>query len=128
MCIRDRSYTLAIVDEGLLDLTRFKTPDPWNHFYAREALGVRTWDLYDDVIGAFGQRLRRVLALGGSDQANPAEAKKAQRFKPVVRYVGPFTLAKGKKASHKFTISNYVGSVRIMVVASTPQGLSLIHI
>ncbi|MBK7247612.1 MAG: hypothetical protein IPI05_08085 [Flavobacteriales bacterium] len=116
------SYTLAIVDEGLLDLTRFKTPDPWNHFYAREALGVRTWDLYDDVIGAFGQRLRRVLALGGSDQANPAEAKKAQRFKPVVRYVGPFTLAKGKKASHKFTISNYVGSVRIMVVASTPQG------
>jgi uncharacterized protein YfaS (alpha-2-macroglobulin family) len=48
------TYTLAIVDEGLLDLTRFKTPDPWNHFYAREALGVRTWDLYDQVIGAFG--------------------------------------------------------------------------
>lgn len=116
------TYTLAIVDEGLLDLTRFKTPDPWNYFYAREALGVRTWDLYDEVIGAFGQRLRRILALGGSDQANPAEAAKAQRFKPVVRYVGPFTLAKGKKASHSFTISNYVGSVRIMVVASTPAG------
>lgn len=116
------TYTLAIVDEGLLDLTRFKTPDPWNHFYAREALGVRTWDLYDDVIGAFGQRLRRILALGGSDQADPAEAAKAQRFKPVVRFVGPFTLAKGKKATHSFTISNYVGSVRIMVVASTPAG------
>lgn len=116
------TYTLAIVDEGLLDLTRFKTPDPWNHFYAKEALGVRTWDLYDDVIGAFGQRLRRVLALGGSDQVNPAEAAKAQRFKPVVHFVGPFTVAKGKKASHRFTISNYVGSVRVMVVANTPQG------
>lgn len=116
------TYTLAIVDEGLLDLTRFKTPDPWGHFLAREALGVRTWDLYDDVIGAFGQRLRRVLALGGSDQANPAAAAKAQRFKPVVRFVGPFKLAKGAKARHSFTINNYVGSVRIMVVANTPDG------
>jgi len=112
------TYTLAIVDEGLLDLTRFKTPDPWNYFYAREALGVRTWDLYDQVIGAFGQQLQRVLALGGSDEASPDAAAKANRFKPVVRYVGPFKLAKGKKAQHSFTISNYVGSVRVMVVAT----------
>ena len=116
------TYTLAIVDEGLLDLTRFKTPDPWGYFLAREALGVRTWDLYDQVIGAFGQRLRRVLALGGSDQANPAAAAKAQRFKPVVRFAGPFVLAKGAKAKHTFTISNYVGSVRVMVVANAPSG------
>ncbi|MEZ4739262.1 MAG: alpha-2-macroglobulin family protein [Flavobacteriales bacterium] len=112
------TYTLAIVDEGLLDLTRFKTPDPWSHFYAREALGVRTWDLYDDVIGAFGRQIARVLALGGSDDAGPAKEAKANRFKPVVRFVGPFTLAKGKKAKHTFTIDNYVGSVRVMVVAS----------
>ncbi len=116
------TYTLAIVDEGLLDLTRFKTPDPWNHFYAREALGVRTWDLYDQVIGAFGQQLQRVLALGGSDEASPDAAAKANRFKPVVRYVGPFKLAKGKKAQHSFTISNYVGSVRVMVVATDGDG------
>lgn len=112
------TYTLAIVDEGLLDLTRFKTPDPWNHFYAREALGVRTWDMYDQVIGAFGRQLSRVLALGGSDDAGPADNAKANRFKPVVKYVGPFNLERGKKAKHSFTISNYVGSVRVMVVAT----------
>lgn len=112
------SYTLAIVDEGLLDLTRFKTPDPWKHFHAREALGVRTWDVYDHVIGAFGRQLSRVLALGGSDDAAPAEDARANRFKPVVRYVGPFALDRGRKARHSFTISNYVGSVRVMVVAT----------
>lgn len=112
------TYTLAIVDEGLLDLTRFKTPDPWKHFYAREALGVRTWDVYDQVIGAFGRQIARVLALGGSDDAGPAENAKANRFKPVVKYVGPFKLERGKKAKHSFTISNYVGSVRVMVVAT----------
>ncbi|HRH70497.1 MAG TPA: MG2 domain-containing protein [Flavobacteriales bacterium] len=112
------TYTLAIVDEGLLDLTRFKTPDPWGHFYAREALGVKTWDIYDDVIGAFGKQIARILALGGSDDAGPAEGAKANRFKPVVRFVGPFDLPKGRKAKHNFTIGNYVGSVRVMVVAS----------
>ncbi len=115
------TYTLAIVDEGLLDLTRFKTPDPWKYFYAREALGVRTWDLYDQVIGAFGRQLQRVLALGGSDEGGPADATKANRFKPVVRFVGPFKLAAGAKAKHSFTISNYVGSVRVMVVANAEQ-------
>ncbi|GAB1396379.1 hypothetical protein MASR1M65_11560 [Saprospiraceae bacterium] len=36
------SYTIDIVDEGLLDLTHFATPDPWKKFFAREALGVKT--------------------------------------------------------------------------------------
>lgn len=112
------TYTLAIVDEGLLDLTRFRTPDPWKHFHAREALGVRTWDLYDQVIGAFGRQLQRVLAMGGSDEGGPANANKAERFKPVVRFVGPFKLAPGARGKHTFTISNYVGSVRVMVVAN----------
>jgi uncharacterized protein YfaS (alpha-2-macroglobulin family) len=115
---RAMTYTLAIVDEGLLDLTRFRTPDPWKHFYAREALGVRTWDLYDQVIGSFGQQLQRVLALGGSDEGAKGDAARANRFKPVVRFVGPFKLERGKKARHDFTISNYVGSVRVMVVAT----------
>ncbi len=112
------TYTLAIVDEGLLDLTRFKTPDPWKHFYAREALGVRTWDVYDHVISAFGRQLQRVLALGGSDDAAKGDAARANRFKPVVRFVGPFKLERGRSAKHDFTITNYVGSVRVMVVAT----------
>jgi uncharacterized protein YfaS (alpha-2-macroglobulin family) len=119
---RPMTYTLAIVDEGLLDLTRFRTPDPWNHFHAREALGVRTWDLYDHVIGAFGRQLDRILALGGSDDAGRGDAARVQRFKPVVRFVGPFQLGKGAKAKHDFTISNYVGSVRVMVVATDGNG------
>jgi uncharacterized protein YfaS (alpha-2-macroglobulin family) len=59
------TYTLAIVDEGLLDLTSFKTPDPWKHFNAREALGVKTWDLYDQVMGSFTGKIDKLLAIGG---------------------------------------------------------------
>lgn len=118
---RRMTYTLAIVDEGLLDLTRFRTPDPWKHFHAREALGVRTWDVYDLVIGAFARHMHRLLAIGGSDEPDRTGAARANRFKPVVRHVGPFVLEPGRKAEHSFTINNYVGSVRVMVVASDGQ-------
>lgn len=112
------AYTVAIVDEGLLDLTNFKTPSPWSNFYQREALGVKTWDMYNDVLGAFGGDIRSLLSIGG-DGANAGKArKKPNRFKPVVMYLGPFYLEVGETANHEFTMPNYVGSVRAMVVAA----------
>ena len=110
------TYTLAIVDDGLLDLTNFKTPDPWNEFYAREALGIRTWDMYDDVLGASGGRYSSLFSTGGDASLKPADAK-ANRFKPVVKFIGPFYLAKGKQQTHTLKFPMYVGSVRAMVVA-----------
>ena len=113
------TYTVAVVDDGLLDLTRFKTPNPWDQFYAREALGVNTWDMYDYVLGAYGGDLKNILSIGGDGEVvDPNAAKKANRFKPVVRHLGPFYLPAGRTATHKITMPNYVGSVRTMVVAS----------
>lgn len=114
---RKMTYTLAIVDEGLLDITRFKTPDAWSRFYAREALGVKTWDLYDQVMGAFGSRIERLLALGGdAELAAKEDDSKANRFKPVVLFFGPITLEGGSK-EHRFIMPQYIGSVRTMVIA-----------
>lgn len=110
------TYTLAIVDEGLLDLTAFRTPDPWNAMYAREALGVSTWDLYDDVIGAYSGRFSPMFSIGG-DENLIVGAKKDNRFNAVVKYMGPFTLQSGT-ATHKVKLPMYVGSVRVMLVAA----------
>lgn len=109
------TYTLAIVDEGLLDITAFKTPDPWSSIYAREALGVRTWDLYDNIIGAFGSRLSPMASIGGDQMINK-ESRQDNRFNPVVKFIGPVTLD-GKENIHRITLPMYVGSVRVMVVA-----------
>lgn len=113
------AYTLAIVDEGLLGLTRFKTPNPWDAFYAKEALGVRTWDVYDQVLGAYGAELERLLSIGGDGEIRRgAQEDRANRFKPVVMHLGPFQLKKGKTAKHEIRMPNYVGAVRAMVVAA----------
>lgn len=114
---RKMTYTLAVVEEGLLDLTHYKTPDAWNRFYAREALGVKSWDLYNQVMGAFGGRIERLLAIGGGDEAPSKEDDvKANRFKPVVKFFGPFTLEGGAK-EHRFVMPQYIGSVKTMLVA-----------
>lgn len=113
---RPMTYTLAIVDEGLLDLTNYQTPNPWNEFYAREALGISTWDMYDQVLGASAGRFSPIFSIGGDEMLKPADAK-ANRFKPVVKFIGPFYLPKGEKQTHTLELPQYVGSVRVMVVA-----------
>lgn len=112
---RPMTYTLAIVDEGLLDITSFKTPDPWNKMYAKEALGINTWDLYDDIMGVYGGKFASMFAIGG-DESVTRPSQRDNRFNPVVRFIGPFTAGKEGR-THEITLPMYVGSVRIMVVA-----------
>lgn len=115
---REMWYSIAIVDEGLLDLTNFRTPDPHSYFMAKEALSVKTWDLYDYVIGAWGENIERILTIGGDQEGvGRGQQKGANRFPPVVKFLGPFKLSKGKQIQH-FTLPQYLGSVRVMVVAA----------
>ncbi len=115
---KEMTYSVAIVDEGLLDLTRFKTPDPHSAFYAREALGVKTFDMFDYVIGAWSGGLERILTIGGDADGGVTKQKTANRFKAVVKYLGPFHLGKGETQKQNFTLPSYIGSVRAMVVAA----------
>jgi len=113
------TYTVAVVDEGLLDLTNFKTPQPHDLFYAREALGIKTWDVFENVSDMYAGSLSRILAIGGDGELNASEdpLNEANRFKPMVRFLGPFHLKKGTTNKHEIEIPNYVGSVRTMIVA-----------
>ena len=94
------TYTVAVVDQGLLNLTRFETPEPWAHFFKREALGVRTWDLFDEVAGAYGGAFDRLLSIGGDDILLGAGQNNRNRFPPMVRIIGPFELKRGATSTH----------------------------
>ena len=90
-----------------------------SHFNATEALGVRTWDMFDHVIGAYGGRIEQLFAIGGdAEQQQNTGALKAQRFRPVVRFLEAQKLGAGKTNTHKIALPPYFGSVRVMVVAS----------
>ena len=118
---KSMTYTLAVVDEGLLDLTRFATPDIHKAFYARQALGVKTFDIFDDVMGAYSLSVDNIYAVGGGGSADGGKNRKAQRFKPMVKFIGPFELKAGKTATHSLKMPNYIGSVRTMVIAGNDK-------
>lgn len=118
---KEMTYTLAVVDEGLLDITNFKTPDIYGHFNQKQALGVKTWDLYNYVLGAYGGRIESVFAIGGDMAMQAQNKEKINRFEPVVKFIGPFTLKKGETQAHKLKMDNYVGSVKVMVVAGNGE-------
>lgn len=115
---KQMTYTIAMVDEGLLDLTKFNTPDPWNNFYAKEALQVQTTDLFDQVLGNYASKIKKLLSIGGDgSEDGAAEGTKVQRFKPMVKFLGPFNLSANKTAKHTINIPRYTGSVRTMIIA-----------
>ena len=113
---RDMTYVLAVVDEGLLGLTRFATPDLHEAFFSKEALGVTTYDLYDHVASSLGGTFGQALAVGGDEGVVAPEEESASRFPPVVRTLGPYTL-RGGRATHELNLPNYLGAVRVMLVA-----------
>ena len=121
---RPAQLTVAVVDEGLLSLTRFKTPDPWRYYYGKQRLGVSTDDLYSLVIGANKGDIFRTFSIGGGMmmdlgmKAERPEQPEAQRFKPVCLFEGPVMTDKDGHAAFSFDMPNYVGAVRIMAVSA----------
>jgi hypothetical protein len=114
-------FTVAVVDEGLLDLTNFKTPDPWKEFFKKIQLEVATYDLFGHVIGANESDVFKNFSIGGDmdyreSQVDPFEKKK--RFKPVCMFQGPIMTDANGKATVDFEMPNYVGSVRVMVISA----------
>lgn len=119
---RPMCFTLAVIDEGLLDVTNFATPDPWQYFHQKRALGIDTYDFYDEVMGGYAGRITGVLNVGGGEVGNEKAAKPhASRFKPVAQFYGPYELKSRETKKIKIKLSNYVGSVRAMVVAKNDK-------
>jgi uncharacterized protein YfaS (alpha-2-macroglobulin family) len=109
------TYTLAVVDEGLLDLTHYKTPDPHPYFYSKEALLINTSDIYGNIVTGLSKKSKKSLSIGG-DGSLDANSR-IQRFKPMVKFMGPYFLAEGQTHTKTLRLPNYNGAVRVMVIA-----------
>jgi len=114
-------FTIAVVDEGLLDITQFKTPEPWKFFFRKLRLQIRTYDLFSQVISANLGDVFKTFAIGGDMDYRKSQLepnKKKRRFIPVSLFQGPLETDENGRATVKFDMPNYVGSVRIMVISA----------
>ncbi|MBD3225938.1 MAG: hypothetical protein GF313_14510 [Caldithrix sp.] len=114
---------VAVVDQGLLSLTDFSTPDPWTAFYSKERLTVQTHDLFDRIIGVHKGDIFRTFSIGGglmdrSYRQRQLLPERARRFENVSLFKGPLQTDDRGRAAVRFTMPNYVGAVDVMAVSA----------
>ncbi len=121
----DVQFTIAVVDEGLLDLTKFNTPDPWKSFFSKQKLGISTFDLFSYVLSVNKGDIFRLFSIGGEMEegmeeyrSSQLEPGKSKRFKAVSMFLGPLRTGKKGEKKVKFRMPDYIGSVRVMVIAA----------
>lgn len=118
---RPMEYTVALVDEGLLNLKGFKTPDPHGHFTGKYPLLVKTWDIYKYLMTFFSGQFAGIISIGGDDAYKADALQEVNRFPPVVFHMGTFTLDAKASRKHTIKIPRYIGKLRLMVVACNQQ-------
>ena len=108
--------TLAAVDDGVLQLTDFKAPDPAGHFYGKRRLAFAMRDLYGRLIDAKTARRGNVRTGGGDPRLAGAGAPRVD-VKIAALFSGLVTLDAGGKAVVPLDLPDFNGRLRLMAVA-----------
>jgi uncharacterized protein YfaS (alpha-2-macroglobulin family) len=117
---RPARMVVFAVDEGVLQVARYKTADPLGFFFQKRALEVRTAQILDLIIPEFKRVMAAAAAPGGDAEGalgrhlNPFKRK---RDKPVAYWSGLIDVGpEGKELSYTIPES-FNGSLRVMAVA-----------
>ncbi len=108
--------TVAVVDEGILQIKNYKTPDPYGYFYQAHALSVMSYDLYAFLYPEI--YLKKLLSGGdGYDLEGRLNPMTANRVKLVSYWSGIIKADGNGKAKFEIDIPQFSGELRVMVVA-----------
>ncbi|WP_374383616.1 MG2 domain-containing protein [Dongia sp.] len=118
---KDAYVTLAAVDEGILQLTDFETPDPLGYYFGKRRLGVEIRDLYGQLID--GKEGKRGTIRSGGDGEGLAKRGAPKEIKLVALFSGIVKLDAAGKATVSFEVPDYNGRLRLMAVAWDGQNV-----
>ncbi|TCN31361.1 alpha-2-macroglobulin family protein [Sinorhizobium americanum] len=117
----DAYVTVAAVDVGILNLTRYEAPDPDGWYFGQRRLGLEIRDLYGRLIdGSLGATGR--LRTGGDGGQMPLQGSPPTE-KLVAFFSGPVKLDPEGTANVRFDIPQFNGTARVMAVAWTKSGV-----
>lgn len=120
------AVSVAVVDEGILQLTQYKTPDPYKHFYRKKALGVNSYDIYPFLFPEININSGRP---GGDDSFESELAKRInpltnKRVKLVAFWSGILQTDSDGEAEYEIDIPQFSGDLRIMATAYKGKAFS----
>ena len=107
--------TLAAVDEGILQLTQFDSPDPARYYYAKRILGLDIRDDYSRLIDTIDGPTGTLR--GGGDSSGLAAGLPKVPITVVSLFQGPVAVDAEGKAKIRLTLPEFNGQLRLMAVA-----------
>ncbi len=113
--------TVAAVDVGILNLTRYQTPDPGGWYFGQRRLGMEIRDLYGQLIDRTAGDRGRVRS-GGDGMGLRLDAPPPQEA-PVALFSGIVAVDENGEAAVSFDIPDFNGTVRLMAVAWSAKGV-----
>ncbi len=115
---QDRPYvTVAAVDEGILQLNDFQSPDPFAHFYGKKQLSVDTYDMHGALLP---EVMPTLLSTGGdveTSRKRQLSPQTARRVKPVAFWSGLVQTDGRGRGQVTFDVPEFNGTLRLMAVA-----------
>ena len=110
------------VDEGVLSLTDFKTPNPTKYFYSPRSLMVETADFFSSLVPDLITAAVAASATGGGDMEDQRLTPvPSERVKPVVLWQGPVRTDASGRAEFSWNVPQYMGRLRVMAMAADGQ-------
>ena len=111
--------TVSAVDAGILNITSFKTPDPFDFFFGKHRYGAELTDIYGKLIERMDGIPGKIK--WGGDAAKRDTKSMPKKVKLVDIFSGPVLLNAKGEADVPLDIPDFNGTLRLMVVASTAE-------
>ena len=117
---RDIEVTVAVVDEGILQLKNTKTPDPYEFFYQKRALMVDQYDIYPYLLPELQSR-RSSTGGDGYNLAQRVNPITNKRVRLVSSWSGILHTNNAGIATYSIDIPSFSGDLRVMATAYKDQ-------
>ncbi|MFI4998360.1 MAG: alpha-2-macroglobulin [Reyranellales bacterium] len=111
---KEAFVTLAAVDEGILQLTRFHTPNPAEFYFGKRRLGLDMRDDYGRLLDAHADDLGRIRTGGDAGDIGGLDVVPTRT---VALFSGPVKLDDKGEARIALDIPDFIGQLRLMAVA-----------
>ena len=109
------AVTLAVVDEGILQVSGYNTPDPYKFYFAKRALGVSTSNVYPYLFPEIGM-VRSTTGGDGSELEKRLNPLQSNRVKLVSFWSGIIETNNNGEATYTIDIPQFSGDLRIMAI------------